>query len=155
MKAPTMYSDAGLRLNGYRKTGMNSTIQITEIQASGLLHLPRLHVWRWRQDWSPRMPSQMTTPYAQYSNTVLTEVMPPMRNSGSPPRSLVNTYTRRISSQLAVLIATTALLGVRQRLLTFLSQPLPGNPSSRLKANSMRPAEAIDEKPQKVIANAT
>src|SRR5829696_9950419 len=60
-----------------------------------------------------------------------------------------------MSSQLAVLIATTALLGVRQRLLTRFSQPLPGMPSSRLKAKSIRPADAIDEKPQKVMAKAT
>ena len=54
-----------------------------------------------------------------------------------------------------MLIAMTELLGVRQRLLTLFSQPLPGRPSSRLNANSIRPAEAIEEKPQNVIANAT
>src|SRR5260221_12554805 len=49
----------------------------------------------------------------------------------------------------------TELLGVRKRGLTCLSHLLPGRPSSRLKAKSIRPAEAIDEKPQKVMANAT
>src|SRR4051812_2389857 len=48
----------------------------------------------------------------------------------------------------------TALLGVRQRLLTFLIQRLPGRPSSRLNAYSIRPADAIEEKPQNVIAKA-
>jgi hypothetical protein len=38
--------------------------------------------------------------------------------------------------------------------LTFLSQRLPGTPSSRLNAKSIRPADAIDEKPQNVIAMA-
>src|SRR5258708_37968433 len=153
MNAPTMIQDAGFRLNENRKTGLNSTIQITDSHANGLLQRPRLQVCRSRHAWSPRMPSQMTTPYAQYRSTVLTDVMPPIRNSGSPPSALVRTYTRRISSQLARLIANTALLGVRQRLLTRLSQPLPGIPSSRLNANNILPADAIDEKPQKVIAN--
>src|SRR6185503_445261 len=101
--------DAGFSANGYRKTGLKSTIQMTDSQASGLLQRPRLQVWRSRQLWSPRMPSQMHTPYAQYRSTVLTEVMPPMRNSGSPPNSLVRTYTMRISSQLARLMAKTEL----------------------------------------------
>ena len=51
-------------------------------------------------------------------------------------------------------MATTAMDGVRKRVLTFFSQRLPGTPSSRLNANSIRPAEAIDEKPQNVIAMA-
>ena len=49
----------------------------------------------------------------------------------------------------------TELAGVRYRWLTFFSQRLPGTPSSRLKAKSMRPAEAMDENPQNVMAMAT
>ena len=51
-------------------------------------------------------------------------------------------------------MVTTAMDGVRNRVLTFFSQRLPGTPSSRLNANSIRPAEAIEEKPQNVIAMA-
>ena len=34
----------------------------------------------------------------------------------------------------------------------FFSQPEPGRPSSRLKANSIRPADATDDRPQNAIA---
>src|SRR5690349_1360464 len=59
-----------------------------------------------------------------------------------------------MSNHDATVIDTTEIDGVRNRGLTFLSQRLPGTPSSRLNAKSIRPAEAIDEKPQKVIATA-
>ena len=49
-------------------------------------------------------------------------------------------------------MAVSALAGVRNRCETFFSQPDPGMPSSRLKANSIRPADATDERPQKHMA---
>src|SRR5438093_167344 len=51
-------------------------------------------------------------------------------------------------------IAVNELAGVRYRWDTFLSQPAPGRPSSRLNAYSMRPAEATDDRPQNAIAMA-
>ena len=156
MNAPTISHEAGFSANGYRKTGLNSTIQITESHANGRLQRPRLQVWRSRHDWSPRMPSQMhdaVGPVQEHRAHRGDAADEEQRIAAEQLGQDVDEEDRAASS--AVLIAMTALLGVRQRLLTFLSQPLPGSPSSRLNANSIRPAEAIEEKPQNVIAKAT
>ena len=58
------------------------------------------------------------------------------------------------NSQATTTIAVSALAGVRKRCETFFSQREPGIPSSRLNANSIRPAAATDDSPQKAIAMA-
>ena len=59
-----------------------------------------------------------------------------------------------MNSQATTTIAARLLAGVRYRCETFLSQPAPGKPSSREKANSIRPADATDDRPQNAIAMA-
>ena len=57
-----------------------------------------------------------------------------------------------VNSHATMTMATIALAGVRYRCETFFSQREPGMPSSRLKAYSIRPAEAIEDSPQKAMA---
>ena len=57
-----------------------------------------------------------------------------------------------VNNQATTATAASELAGVRYLWLTRLSQPEPGIPSSRLKAKSIRPAAATDDRPQNHMA---
>src|SRR5215213_785488 len=88
----------------------------------------------------------MQIPYAAYRKIVETAVMITM----AVPVPTMNAAT--VNSHEITTIAISELAGVRYRWDTFFSQSEPGRPSSRLKANSIRPAEATEDRPQKAIA---
>src|SRR5437773_4069455 len=72
-----------------------------------------------------------------------------------PPPGLPRAPTKNaatVNRNATTTIVTRAFDGVRYRCDTFLSQADPGTPSSRLKAKSIRPAEATEERVQKDIA---
>ena len=128
-------------------------IQITEIQATGSLQRPRLQVAlvaprlvaaHAEADADPVGPVQEDR--ADGGDAADDEERVAAEGLGQRRRRARSGASSRPRSR------STAFAGVRYRCETFLSQPEPGTPSSRLNANSIRPAEAIDEKPQKVIA---
>ena len=88
----------------------------------------------------------MQIPYAAYRKIVLMAVTMTM----AVPVPTMNAAT--VNSHEITTIAISEFAGVRYVWDTFLSQPDPGRPSSRLKAYSIRPAEATDERPQNAIA---
>src|SRR3989304_5082682 len=90
----------------------------------------------------------MTIPYAAYRKMVLMAVTTMM--AVPPPRM----NATRVNSQLITTMPISEFAGVRYLCETFFNQPEAGSPSSRLKAKSMRPAEAIDDRPQKAMAMA-
>ena|SRR5438132_2936623 len=95
----------------------------------------------------------MGTAYAAYRKIVLMAVtitiaIPPPPGLPRAPTKNAATVKRNATTTMV----TREFEGVRYRCDTFFSQPEPGTPSSRLKAKSIRPAEATDDRVQNDMA---
>ena len=131
---------------GNEKRNISTTIHSSAMIAIGLDHLPRLQTRSFFHS-SVVMPSQIGTPYAAYRKMVLMAVT----MTTAMPRPTQKAKKVRMKAP-----TTMAAQRVGRRSdtdgETFFSQPDPGMPSSRLNANSIRPADATDERPQKHMA---